>query len=305
MNGMPGCIGFIGLGAMGEPMALNLLKAGHRLIVWNRSPGKTKTAEEAGAEVAEDLDALFGECRTILLMLADGEAIDAVLGRGGPDFSERVSRKTIVHTGTTLVDYSKALEADIGNAGGAYVEAPVSGSRKPAEAGQLVAMLAGEDDAVERIEPILAAMSSKTIRCGAAPNATLMKLAVNTYLISLVTGLAEAVNFARAAGLDLKVFSDILEAGPMANDVMRVKLPKMTGGDFSPQAAIRNVLDNNRLIVESAGGIGAATPILDVCETLYADLMNAERSGEDMAAVVEAITARGPSPRTLSLGEHS
>jgi len=96
---------------------------------------------------------VFAHCATIFLMLVDGEAIDAVLDRDGAAFAARVAGRTVVHMGTTSPAYSRELEADIRSVGGHYVEAPVSGSRKPAEAGQLVAMLAGNADAIANVRP--------------------------------------------------------------------------------------------------------------------------------------------------------
>ena len=199
--------------------------------------------------------------------------------------------------GTTSPAYSRGLEADIRSAGGRYVEAPVSGSRKPAEAGQLVAMLAGEADAVVDIRPVLAPMCRETMVCGLVPNALLMKLSVNLFLISLVTGLAEAVHFAENNGLDLKQLLAVLDAGPMASDVSRVKAPKLVGRDFAVQAAISNVLENNRLIAEVAREIGIASPLLDVCHALYTETLALGLGEADMVAVLKAIEARSERQR--------
>ena len=105
--------GFIGLGTMGEPMALNLAKAGTRLAVWNRSIGKCDALRAAGARVAASAAEVFKQAPIVILMLADGAAIDAALGRGTPDFAANVKDRTIVHMGTTSPDYSSRLEADI------------------------------------------------------------------------------------------------------------------------------------------------------------------------------------------------
>ena len=129
-------IGFIGLGTMGEPMALNLARAGVPLMVWNRSPGKYAALAEAGAIVADSPDQLFEQCRLIILMLADGASIDTVLGRGSEHFPRYMQDRTLVNMSTVPPGYSQALGMAIVHAGGCYVEAPVSGSRKPAEAGQ-------------------------------------------------------------------------------------------------------------------------------------------------------------------------
>jgi 3-hydroxyisobutyrate dehydrogenase len=133
-------IGFIGLGTMGEAMALTLVNAGTRLLVWNRTCAKAEILAAAGADVAREAADVFTHSATVFLMLVDGGAIDTVLERGGAAFAARVTEHTIVHMGTTSPAYSRELEADIRSVGGYYIEAPVSGSRKLAEAGQLVAM---------------------------------------------------------------------------------------------------------------------------------------------------------------------
>ncbi len=295
MSGTTRRIGFIGLGAMGEPMALNLARAGTPLLVWNRSWDKTGPLAAAGAEIAADAAEVFAGAAIVILMLADDGAIDAVLDRGGSGFASRVGGRTIVHMGTTAPAYSRALEADIRAVGGRYVEAPVSGSRKPAEAGQLVAMLAGDADAVAAVRPLLAPMCRETIVCGAVPKALLMKLSVNLFLIAIVTGLAEAVHFADRHGLDLDQVVAVLNAGQMASDISRVKAPKLVQGDFAVHAAIQDVLKNNRLIAEAARQAGIASPLLDVCHALYGETLALGYGDADMVAVVKAIEARSDS----------
>ncbi|WP_251095659.1 NAD(P)-dependent oxidoreductase [Streptomyces sp. Caat 7-52] len=285
-------VGFIGLGVMGLPMALRLASAGTPLVVWNRTPERTRPLRAAGAEVAADADEVFARAETVLLMLADEAAVDAVLGRGTPRLAARVAGRTVVHMGTTSPEYSHALETDVRAAGGRYVEAPVSGSRVPAERGQLVAMLAGEEAAVASVRPLLAPMCRETFGCGAAPGALLMKLSVNLFLITLVTGLAEAFHFAERQGLDRRLFLDVLEAGPMASGVSRMKAPKLRERDFGVQAAALDVLKNNRLIAEAARRARLASPLLDVCHTLFEETVAQGYGGEDMVAVLRAIETR-------------
>jgi 3-hydroxyisobutyrate dehydrogenase len=285
-------VGFIGLGAMGGPMALNLVRAGTSLVVWNRSPSKCGILAEAGAAVANDPAEVFARCDVVILMLVDGAAIDAVLARRNSAFTDRVKGRKLINMATTSPAYSRGLESDVRAAGGSYVEAPVSGSRKPAEAGQLVAMLAGEHAAVEAARPLLKPMCREMIECGPAPNALLMKLSVNLFLITMVTGLAEAVHFAERYGLDLSQLVAVLDAGPMASDVSRVKAAKLVAHDFAVQAAISNVLENNRLIAEAAREAGIASPLLDVCHALYGETQAMSLGGADMVAVIRAIEKR-------------
>lgn len=281
-------VGFLGLGVMGQPMALNLARAGTPLVVWNRTPARCEPLREAGAQVATSPAEVFAQADTVLMMLADGSAIDEVLGRGTPRF--HVAGHTIVHMGTTAPAYSRALAADIEAAGGRYVEAPVSGSLVPAVKGELVGMLAG--DAAEQVRPLLAPMCQETFVCGPVPNALVMKLAVNLYLITMVTGLAEAAHFATRHGLDPYQFEAVLAAGPMASTVSRGKAAKLVAGDFDVQASVANVLENNRLVAEAARAAGLASPLLDVCHALYGEAAALGHGQRDMIAVLHAIEAR-------------
>lgn len=285
-------VGFIGLGIMGEPMARNLIRAGTPLIAWNRSAQKADAMSATGAFVASTPAELFQRTRVVILMLAGSDAIDAVLRRGTPDFAWNVAQRTIVHMGTTSPEYSRALEADIRAAGGSYVEAPVSGSRQPAQDGTLVAMLAGEREAVEFVRPILRPICLETYVCGAVPNATLMKLAVNLCLFTMVVGLAESVHFASRNGVNMQQFLEILETGPMANSVARVKSRKMVSRDFTIDASIRDALKINELIAEAARASHTASPLLDVCRNLYRQMVEFGCSPCDMAAVIHAIEDR-------------
>lgn len=285
-------VGFIGLGTMGEPMALNLLKGGTPLSVWNRSSAKRDALASAGATIARDAAALFSQCSVVFLMLADEAAIDAVLARGDAAFGERVREHTLVNMATVPPSYSEALAAEVRAAGGRYVEAPVSGSRKPAEAGQLVAMLAGRDEDIASIRTLLAPMCRQSFECGAIPGALRMKLAVNTFLITVVTGLAEAAHFAQRHGLDLAQFVAVLDAGPMASDVSRGKAAKLLKRDFTRQAGISDVLKNNRFVVEAAREAGIASPLIDVCFQLYGETEALGLGDDDMISVIRAIEQR-------------
>ena len=162
------------------------------------------------------------------------------------------------------------LEIEVCAAGGRYVEAPVSGSRVPAEQGQLVAMLAGEPVACADVAGFLGAFCKETVVCGPVPNALLMKLSVNVFLIALVTGLAEAMHFAGHHWLDLDQFVTVLDASPMASEVSRLKARKLVSHDFHAQAAIGDVLENTRLIVEAARDVSIVSPLLDSAKSFIA-----------------------------------
>jgi len=301
-------VGFVGLGVMGQPMALNLARAGTPLVVWNRTQGRCDPVRAAGADVVATSAEVFARARTVILMLSDEDAMDEVLCRSTAAFTARVTDRTLVHMGTTSAEYSADLAQAVRAAGGRYVEAPVSGSRVPAEEGELVGMLAGERDVVQAVRPLLAPLCRETFDCGPVPGALLMKFSVNLFLITLVTGLTEAFHFADRHGLDQRLLRDVLDAGPMASAVSRVKGAKLVDRDFGVQAGAVDVLKNNRLIAEAARRTKLASPLLDVCHALFGETVARGHGGEDMVAVLRAIEARtdgdpvstGAAPTALS-----
>lgn len=286
-----GPVGFIGLGIMGRPMALNLARAGFDLVVWNRTRSRSEALEAAGAKVAANPTEVFLRCRTVVLMLADEAAVDAVLDRHGPDFGVPVHDRTIIQMGTFGPGYAAALAAEVERAGGSYIEAPVSGSRGPAEEGSLVAMLAGDEPAITGALPIVEAMCGRHFVCGAVPAALTTKLAVNVFLITMATGLAETFRFAEASGVDPRVLREVLDVGPMASPLSRGKSAKLVDGDFTPQAAIADVHKNSVLIDEAAAATGTAVPLLSVCRQLYRQAVDLGLGQDDMIAVGRAIAA--------------
>ncbi len=292
-GGKPGEeIGFVGLGVMGQPMALNLARAGTKLVVWNRSPEATYPLRAAGASIAASVEEVFERARIVILMLVNETVLDTILGRGKPDFAKLVAGHIVVSMGSNPPEYSRGLAADILAAGGRYVEAPVSGSRKPAETAQLVALLGGDAATVEEVRPLLAPMCRETILCGPVGNALLMKLAVNLYLCTMLAGLAEASHFAERSGLDLSIFQAAIGSGPMASDLTRVKIPKLVARDFSVQAATADAFNSTNLIAQVAQTAGTASPLLDLCRTLYGESVELGNGRLDMITVVAAIEAR-------------
>ncbi|GII90392.1 NAD(P)-dependent oxidoreductase [Sinosporangium siamense] len=289
---MTGVVGFIGLGVMGQPMAMNLARAGVPLVVWNRTASRCAPVVELGARLAGGPAEVFERCGTVMVMPADERATDAVLGRGTPGFAARVRGRTVVQMGTVAASYSQAVATETAVAGGAYVEAPVSGSRGPAESGNLVAMVAGAEADVERVRPLLAPMCAEVFACGPVPSAMITKFAVNVFLITMVTGLAEAFHFAEEHGVDFARLRRILDAGPMSSRVSRAKAGKLADADYSVQAAIADVLKNNRLTTDAARTRGAATPLLDACHELYGEACDLGHARLDMAAVIHALRAR-------------
>ena len=286
-------IGLIGLGVMGGPMARNIAKAGLPLAVYNRSSGPARAFEGTAVKVAPTARALFGGADAIVLMLRDAAATDAALGRERAAFAVAVAGKIVVNTATMTPSYSERLGRDIEAAGGRYVEAPVSGSKAPAETGDLLVMAAGDKTDVDHVDPVFRAIGKETIYCGAVPGAMRMKCASNALLIGLMGGIVEAVHFAEQSGLDLERFSDVALGGPMASDFLRMKLPRARARDFSAQASVKNVAYSLDALLEDARDVGAATPGVQSMRRLCGDAIEAGYADEDVLALIKVLRSKG------------
>lgn len=290
-------VGFIGLGLMGSAVAANLLRT-VPLLVWNRTRSAARDLEACGARVAASAAEVFETARVVFVMLSDEAALEEVILADG---SVPLKDRTVVLMSTVAPSWSSAFGRRIIDTGGAYVEAPVSGSRQPALESALVSMLAGDPVALDRVEPLVRLYSSSIHRCGPVPSALTMKLAVNSFLITLVTGLAEAFHFAESNGVDLDALRSVLDAGPMASSVSRAKTAKLVAEDFAPHAAIADVLKNSLLIRDRARESGHSSPLMDVCADLYEETVALGHAAEDMAAVIRALQGRSgtadPCPR--------
>ncbi|MEV8239851.1 NAD(P)-dependent oxidoreductase [Microbacterium testaceum] len=294
MNGRT--VGFIGLGIMGVPMATNLVRAGFDVVVWARTAGPVDELIAAGARSAPDAAGVFEAAETVVLMMRDEAGSDAVLSRGADGFGERVADHTVVQMGTFSPEYSVRLAAEVEASGGRYVEAPVSGSRIPAENATLVGLLAGPAEALGHVAPVVESMCAQTFRCGDIPAALTMKLVVNTFLITMVTGLAETFHVAECVGADTAVLRDVLAASPMASAVSRGKADKVVDQDFSPQAAIADVLKNAHLAEGVARAAGASHPLLIASRALYEEAVVAGNGQLDMIGVVTALSDHRAAP---------
>lgn len=281
-------IGFLGLGTMGKVMALRLLRAGHALHVWNRTAAKTAPLVAAGARAAAAPGDVLAACPVVFLMLADGVATDAVLGRGTSAFAAGRGR-LFVNCATVSPGYSRGLEQDLRAVGARFVEAPVSGSRKPAEAGTLIAMLAGEPAAVAAVAPLFAPLAKQAVDCGPVPHGTLTKLATNILLVNSVAALAEMMRFADVHGLDRAKVAEVVSHGQLGSDNVRIRSAKLARRDFAAHSAIRNVLDSLGRTGEAATAAGCVLPLTERTLQLLRDTMRLGHADDDMIALFHAI----------------
>jgi 3-hydroxyisobutyrate dehydrogenase len=224
-------------------------------------------------------------------MLADEQSTNRVLDRAGGKFQKRVSGKRIVAMGTNSPSWSERLQCDLLAAGAEYIEAPVSGSRQPALEGRLVAMVAGANDELRSdVARLISPMCRQTFNAGPVPGALRLKISVNLYLITMVTGLAECAGLARRLGIDWSLLKSVLDAGPMASDVSRIKLEKLVDEDFSVQASIRDVLMNCRLVADAAQSVELDAPLLKHSMRLFNRAQHDGLGDLDMIGIIRTMT---------------
>ena len=284
-------IGVVGMGIMGVPMAANMVKSGLPVMVYNRTIEKTRPLKEAGALVAEGPRSLFEWADVVVLMLARPTAIDEVLF-GNPGALSSLHGKVVANMGTVAPMYSQALSSRLEKLGIRYVEAPVFGSRKPAEEGTLVVLNAGDELLLGRLQSVFDAVGKKTVRCGDVPSGMATKIATNLLLSAHVEALAEALHFVERAGGNPATYMDIVLSGPLASEFYRMKAPKFLSRDFSPQVSTTRVAESLHYVVDTAHDTGAFAPSAAMNLHLYERAIALGLAEEDATAVIKVLESR-------------
>lgn len=284
-------IGLVGVGVMGEPIARNIHQAGHEVHVFNRTPARCSRLQALGVNVAPSASAVFEACDVIVLMVPSQSEVEQVLqatATGG--FGVPVRDKVIVLMATVAPAYSFDLAERLEAAGARYVEAPVSGSKVPAENAQLVVLAAAAKPShLDAVQPLFDAIGKKTVRCGLVPMAMRTKLANQLLLISWFEAMSEATHFAQSLGLDVAAFLEMVQAGPLGNDALRSKLGKLASNDFLPQAAIRHVAKDIGLVCAEAQRLDVWVPIAIANRALFDTAMQAGLADSDAIGILTVL----------------
>jgi 3-hydroxyisobutyrate dehydrogenase-like beta-hydroxyacid dehydrogenase len=185
--------------------------------------------------------------------------------------------------------YARQAAERVRQTGADYVDAPVSGSKKPAEDGTLVILAGGREATIAAVEPVLLSMGKKVARCGEVGMGSTMKITVNVLLGVMAEGLAETVNLGEALGLSRQALLDVIMAGPMANDLFRLKDPMFRAGEYPPQFPAKHMAKDLKFALDAAFEAGASTPTLSVMAQLYRKTVAMGLGDADFAAVIKAL----------------
>src|SRR5256714_2869820 len=256
-------VAVLGIGAMGHGMAISALRAGIPTVVWNRKPDATRDLAELGAEVAESAAEGARRAPIVVTMVTDTDAVVSIAGDQGmlaalsPD-AIWVQMSTIGVRGIERV----AAMVDDQRPDVTLVDAPVSGSREPAERGQLTLFASGPDEVRSRIAPLFDALGQRTIWVGAGGAGSRVKLVNNTWLAFATEGVAASVALARRLGLGTETVVEVLGGGPLMSPWQSAKLQRIAKGDFSAQFALSLALKDVHLALQAADNRLAALACL-------------------------------------------
>jgi 3-hydroxyisobutyrate dehydrogenase len=287
-------VAVLGTGIMGAPMARNLCSAGLDVRVWNRTRAKAEPLAEAGARVADSpRDAVEG-AGVVLTMLHDGPVTAETVRAAAPGLRPGM---VWLQCTTAGLEGLPPLAGLAGEYGLTFVDAPVLGTRGPAEAGQLLVLAAGPERTQREIEPVLDAIGSRTVWVGEeAGAATRLKLVCNSWVLAVTHGTAEALALADGLGVDPQAFLDAVEGGALDMGYLRIKADVIRSGEYTPSFAVDTAEKDARLIVAASEQAGVR---MDVAEAGVERLRRAAELGhgdEDMAASYFASFSEGGGP---------
>jgi 3-hydroxyisobutyrate dehydrogenase len=279
-------IAVLGTGTMGTGVAHSLLRNGLDVTVWNRHPERAKPLGDDGARVADSAKAAVADADVVLTILFDESAVTEVAG----EFLGSMAPGAIwMQTATVGPEGAKRLAALAGQHGATFLDAPVVGTKQPAEEGKLVVLTSGDAEAVKRIAPVLDAIGSKSIDTGAdVGSASALKLACNAWIASLTAGVAQSIAMCEALGVDPGLFLRTIDGGPSNAPYAQLKGGMMLDGAYPPSFAVDGLVKDLNLLLDSATPTGTTTTLLAALRDLFAVTSDREHADDDVAAVVTA-----------------
>lgn len=281
--------GFLGTGIMGQAMASNLLKAGLDVTVWNRTPEKCLPLIDKGGRIGEDPAAVMAACDVTFAMVSDPAAArDLCFGSQGV-LAGVSAGKSYIDVSTVDPRTSIEIGRAIVEKGGRFLEAPVSGSKKPAEDGALVFLCAGDESLYLEAGGALEVMGKKSFYFGETGSGARMKLVINMIMGTMMTAFSEGLALGEKAGLATKEILAVLDEGVIANQLFRLKGPLMVDGKFSPAFPLKHMQKDMRLALLLGDEHSQALYTAGAANSSYIRARNNGRGDEDFSAVFREI----------------
>ncbi len=275
-------VAFVGLGIMGRPMASNLVKAGHEVTVWNRSAGK----EVEGARVAGSPAEAAQGAEVVWICVSDTAAVEQVLF--GPNGIEQsLAEGMIIADSSTISPAATRRFAErVAKKGVQYVDSPVTGSKVGAEAGTLLFIIGGDEQTIEKLKPLYAAMGKKIFRMGDTGKGQSAKIAMNLQIAMIYEGFAEGLTLAAKLGVDPGTLIPLINASMLKSGVVEYKAPFVLQRDFTANFPLRLMRKDIRLALEAAKEARVKLPGIETVEEVYDVAMEDGHGDMDFAATL-------------------
>jgi 3-hydroxyisobutyrate dehydrogenase len=274
-------VAVLGTGIIGAAVARNLSKAGFAVRAWNRTPAKAEALTGAGVQTVASVAEAVEGVQVVITALTDGAAVLEAIRSAAP------AAGTIWVQLSTVGDAVDELVAYADERRLVFVDAPVQGTRQPAEQGQLIVLAAGTAEARETVQPLFDTIGKRTLwvgddgRSGAASR---LKLVLNTWVIALTHGVGEALALAEGLGVDPKHFVDVVTGGPMDNGYFQAKSAAILKNDYTTAFSVDNAEKDSRLVLEAAARAGVRMDVVEAGRVRFARASEAGHGDEDMAA---------------------
>ena len=272
---------------MGRPMAANLVKAGHEVTVWNRTPRNIDGARTAAtpAEAVKDKEAVW-------ICVSDTKAVQAVLFGPGGALEALASGTVVVDSSTIAPSASLLIMEGLQEKGCEFLDAPVTGSKIAAENGTLIFMIGGAVHNIERVEPLLRAMGQKVIHMGDNGKGLSAKLAQNMNIVFIYEGLCESLTLAKKLGVAPEKMFELISASMIRSGVAEYKQPFILNQDYSPNFPLRLMHKDIHLMMDAAKENGVDVPGLTKINEIYEEASKAGYGDLDYAATIMLLEER-------------
>ncbi|KAJ7951612.1 Glyoxylate/succinic semialdehyde reductase 2 [Quillaja saponaria] len=295
-NEAPSTVGFLGLGIMGAPMAQNLIRAGCDVTVWNRTKNKCNPLISLGAKYKSSPEEVAASCDVTFSMLADPQsALDVACGKHGAASGMSPGRG-YVDVSTVDAATSKIIGGHIKSTGALFLEAPVSGSKKPAEDGQLIFLTAGDRSLYEAVAPLLDIMGKSRFYLGDVGNGAAMKLVVNMIMGSMMASFSEGLLLSEKVGLDPNILVEVVSQGAISAPMYSTKGPSMIQSLYPTAFPLKHQQKDLRLALGLAESVSQPIPIAAAANELYKVAKSHGLSDQDFSAVIEALKSKLQDP---------
>ncbi|HVL72818.1 MAG TPA: NAD(P)-dependent oxidoreductase [Beijerinckiaceae bacterium] len=285
-------IGFVGLGLMGTGFTKRLSATGHRVVGYDIDPQKVEAARAWGVVPAGSPGEAARDAEIVAICVTTSQAVEAVvLGEGGL-VAGSLSGKTVVDFSTTTMEVTHRVAKAVADAGGAFVDAPVSGGPGAAEAGTLAIMAGGDEGVIERARPVLETLG-QTTHMGPTGAGQATKLVNQALCLTNYCVVAEGLRLAEAYGVDARKIPAALAPGLANSAVLQVIFPRMVEGDFAPRGYARQILKDLEMLHEATRAQHLSMPMASLATTLFRMLVAQGKSELDGAAVVTLLPEPG------------